>query len=65
MFSYGNTNRVQERRSLVSASKAAGDAIKTDGNTKGVAVHAGEDSDNAVAVLTLDDFGGRSDALGG
>jgi hypothetical protein len=65
MFSYPNTNRVSERRSLVSASKTAGDALKVDGNTKRVPLSAGEDNDASVAVLTLDDFGGRSDALGG
>jgi hypothetical protein len=65
MFSFANTNRVPERRSFVSASKTAGDAVKRDGNTKRVTLDAEEDPDASVAVLTLDDFGGRSDALGG
>ena len=65
MFPYANTNRVWERRSLTSASRTAGDAVKPESNPKRVAAHASEDSDTAVAILTLDDFGGRSDALGG
>jgi hypothetical protein len=65
MVSYANTNRMLGRRSLVSASKVAGDAVKAEGGTKGVAASAVDDSDASIAVLTLDDFGGRSDALGG
>src|SRR5262249_39172925 len=65
MSFYANTNRVLERRSLGSASKVAGDPAKTDDNTRRVAVNFGEESDTSIAVLTLDDFGGRSDALGG
>jgi hypothetical protein len=65
MSSYAYRNRVSGRRSRVSASKTAGDAAKSDGGTKGVAVNVVEESDASFAVLTLDDFGGRSDALGG
>jgi hypothetical protein len=65
MSSYANANRVFERRSLVSASKTAGDAANADGRTKRIAANVVEESDGSVGVLTLDDFGGRSDALGG
>ena len=65
MSSYANANRVLERRSVVFARNAAGDSAKAEGGTRRVAVNVAEESDGSLAVLTLDDFGGRSDALGG
>jgi hypothetical protein len=65
MSSYANANRVWERRSFVSASKAAGDAVKAEDSRQGVAGNLKEEATLPPCMLTLDDFGGRSDALGG
>jgi hypothetical protein len=65
MSSYPHANRVLDRRSLVFPSKTAGDSVNAERSTKPVAAKVAEESDGGVAVLTLDDFGGRSDALGG
>lgn len=60
-----NTSRMLEPRSLGRAIKPADDAVKADVSTKRVAMNPMENDDVPSAVLTLDDFGGRSDALGG
>jgi hypothetical protein len=65
MSSYMNTIRILELRSLSRGVKPGNDAMKAGAGTKGVVVKPMENDDEASAVLTLDDFGGRSDALGG
>ena len=47
------------------AMKSAEDQVRADSDTKKVAVRSSEYDPVILADLTLDDFGGRSDALGG
>jgi hypothetical protein len=65
MSYYMNMVRALERRSLGRTGKPADDAAKAGAGTKGVAARSSDDDETPSAVLTLDDFGGRSDALGG
>jgi hypothetical protein len=65
MTSYLNTSRVLERRNLGRALKPADDRVNVNTGTKGVAADSRDHDDASNADLTLDDFGGRSDALGG
>ncbi len=65
MPSHLNTIRVLEWTSLDRALKPSDATIKPTRGTRGVAEHATENDDASSTVLTLDDFGGRSDALGG
>ena len=60
-----NTSRVLERRSFDRGAKPGEDAVKAGALVKGDRGSAAESDEVASAVLTLDDFGGRSDALGG
>jgi hypothetical protein len=52
-------------RKLSSGIKSAGDEVKADSATKKVAVPSSEKDTDTARGCTLDDFGGRSDALGG
>ena len=52
-------------RRLSSGIKSAGDEVKADSAAKKVAVPSSENDPDTARGLTLDDFGGRSDALGG
>jgi hypothetical protein len=45
--------------------KSADDELRADCDAKREAVHSSEKDTDLAAELTLDDFGGRSDALGG
>jgi hypothetical protein len=54
-----------ELRRPSSASKRAGDEVKAGSDAKKVVVRATEKLTDSASWLTLDDFGGRSDALGG
>jgi hypothetical protein len=54
-----------ERSSLFPTRRAAGDAVKADGRTTEFEAKRTEDRDSHPLALTLDDLGGRSDALGG
>jgi hypothetical protein len=65
MTSHLNTIRVLEWTSLDRALKPSDATVKAARSTKGVAEHATENDDASSTALTLDDFGGRSDALGG
>jgi hypothetical protein len=47
------------------AIKSAGDETKAGFDTKMLAVLLSDDNTAIASELTLDDFGGRSDALGG
>jgi hypothetical protein len=52
-------------RRLSSGIKSAGDEVKADSAAMKVAVASSENDTDTARGLTLDDFGGRSDALGG
>ena len=65
MSSYPRWNRAWELNTLRYPIKSADDETKADNDTKLVAVHSSRDEAAIGAGLTLDDFGGRSDALGG
>jgi hypothetical protein len=54
-----------ELKSFVRTPKPADDDAKVSGSTERVAVSSTGNYDTVSGELTLDDFGGRSDALGG
>jgi hypothetical protein len=60
-----NSSRVFEFTSPTRNLKRGGDTVKPTGSTQAVAVNRTEREEARSGVLTLDDFGGRSDALGG
>ncbi len=60
-----HTSRALELKSLVRMIKPADDDAKGTGITERVAVNATGNHEPSYVELTLDDFGGRSDALGG
>jgi hypothetical protein len=65
MFSSMHMSRVLESTSLGQAIDPADDAVRAGGDVDGVVARSPEKDDESAAALTLDDFGGRSDALGG
>jgi len=65
MSSHMNIIRALERRSLGRSGRPADEGVKVGTGTKAAAARPGDDDETPSAVLTLDDFGGRSDALGG
>jgi hypothetical protein len=66
MSTYLNLNRVFEYTSPVRATNRGGElVVKTTRSTEAVAGNRTEHEEALSTVLTLDDFGGRSDALGG
>jgi hypothetical protein len=65
MSSYMHGSRVLELRSLDRVVKPADNEVKVEGNTKEGAVNPSGLGTDSSLELTLDDFGGRSDALGG
>jgi hypothetical protein len=65
MPSYVNPSRVFEYASPDRVVKRGGDTVKPTGSTQAIAVNRTENEEARSTVLTLDDFGGRSDALGG
>ena len=65
MPSNPRSTRVLEPRSLGRTMTLAVGTVKPDRNTQADAVNPREDEGTSSAELTLEDFGGRSDALGG
>ena len=65
MYTYTRRDTGLELRRLSSGIKSAGDEFKADSAAKKVAVHSSERDTDIARGFTLDDFGGRSDALGG
>jgi len=65
MYEYAYLYRAMDLRRLSSGIKSAGDEVKADSAAKKVAVPSSENDTDTARGLTLDDFGGRSDALGG
>jgi hypothetical protein len=65
MSSYPRWRRASQSSKLSYTIKSSHDEVKTDYDTKKVAVHSSADDAAISNELTLDDFGGRSDALGG
>ena len=65
MRTYKNQDRDSYLRRLSSGVKTAGDEVEAGSNAKKVAVHSSERDTDTAPGFTLDDFGGRSDALGG
>ena len=57
--------RVSDLRRLRSGIQLASDEVKADFDAKMVAAPSSERDKDIARGLTLDDFGGRSDALGG
>ena len=65
MFTYTRRHKASDPRRLSSSIKSAGDEVEAGSNAKKVAVHSSERDADTAPGFTLDDFGGRSDALGG
>ena len=65
MYTCTCQGRASDLRSLRSGLKSASGEVKADFDARKVAVHSSEKDTDVAGGLTLDDFGGRSDALGG
>jgi hypothetical protein len=65
MSSYTRRNRVSDLSRFLYTVKPADDEVRTDYDTKKASVQSPVQDSALVTGLTLDDFGGRSDALGG
>jgi len=65
MSLYMRWKNASELNGLSHALKSSDAEDKSDNDTKKRAVHTSENDTAASDQLTLDDFGGRSDALGG
>jgi hypothetical protein len=65
MYTYAHLDKAMDLRRLSPGIKSAGDEVKADSAAKKVAVPSSENDTDTARGLTLDDFGGRSDALGG
>jgi hypothetical protein len=65
MSTYTSRRRAPESSRLSYIIKSAADEVRADHDAKKVAVHSSHDDAAPASELTLDDFGGRSDALGG
>ena len=65
MHACARRGRALDLRRLSSGIKSAGDEVQADSAAKKVAVPSSENDTDTARGLTLDDFGGRSDALGG
>ena len=65
MSSYMHGSRLLERKIFGRPMKTANDEVKADDPMTVSAVGTSENRRARSAELTLDDFGGRSDALGG
>jgi hypothetical protein len=65
MYTCTRRGRVSDLRRLRSGIKLASDEVKADSDAKMVAAPSSEKDTDVAGGLTLDDFGGRSDALGG
>jgi hypothetical protein len=65
MFPYIHGSRVLELKRLRRAIQRVDDEAKAERNREEMAVSSMIHGSDASPELTLDDFGGRSDALGG
>jgi hypothetical protein len=65
MYQYTRRDNVLNLRGLRSGIMSACDEIKADSDAKRIAVYSSEKLAEITRGVTLDDFGGRSDALGG
>jgi hypothetical protein len=65
MYKYTRIDRASDLRRLRSRIKSAGDEVKSESDAKKVAGRSSETVADIASGFTLDDFGGRSDALGG
>lgn len=65
MSSYTRRTRALDLSRISYATKSVDHEAKADSDTKKMAEHASENDAAIASELTLDDFGGRSDALGG
>jgi hypothetical protein len=65
MYKYARIDSVLNLRGLSPRIKSEGVEIKTDSDANMVAVRSSEKVPDIARGPTLDDFGGRSDALGG
>ncbi len=65
MYVYARRDKAMDLRRLGPGIKSAGDEVRADSVAKKVAVPTSENDTDTARGLTLDDFGGRSDALGG
>jgi len=65
MYACAGQGKALELRRLSPGIKSAGDEVKADSAANKGAVHWSEKDTDIARGLTLDDFGGRSDALGG
>lgn len=67
MSSYRRRHRDPHSKTSASVSKSTNAELKNIHDTKGTAVPSSENftASTSIDALTLDDFGGRSDALGG
>jgi hypothetical protein len=65
MPSYTYRRAPSESCSLRGPTKSPADSVRSDPRSRKTAAHASEVDDAMSTTPTLDDFGGRSDALGG
>jgi hypothetical protein len=65
MHAHARRGQALDLRRLSPGIKSVGDEVKADSAANKVAVHSSEKDTDFAKGLTLDDFGGRSDALGG
>ena len=65
MRTYTRPDSVLPLRRLRSVIQTTRDEIKAESDSKKVALRASDRLTHIASWLTLDDFGGRSDALGG
>jgi hypothetical protein len=65
MSSYTRRITVSDLSRFRYAAKSANDEVRADCDTNKVAIHSSEKDTDLGTKMTLDDFGGRSDALGG
>ena len=65
MRTYKSLDSALDLRRLSSFIRSEGDEVKADSDPKKLAVRSTEKLSDIASGCTLDDFGGRSDALGG
>jgi hypothetical protein len=65
MHKYARRDNALNLRGLRSGIKSAYDEVKADRDARRAAVRSAEEVADMTRGVTLDDFGGRSDALGG
>jgi hypothetical protein len=65
MSSYTRRSKGSDLSRFRNSVKSAADELRTDHDAKNAALQSSEKDSAFASGLTLDDFGGRSDALGG